>query len=55
MDRQELYSVLDGFLAALSAGNAGAVKWAANARFSENNVMLEPGDGVWATISGLGE
>ncbi len=54
MDRKQLYSVLDRFLAALAKGDAGAVKWAAGARTSENNVMLEPGDGVWATITGLG-
>jgi hypothetical protein len=55
MDRAGLYAVLDAFLEALARGDARAVCWAANARFSENNVMLEPGDGVWATISGLGE
>jgi hypothetical protein len=55
MERAQLYTILDGFLAALAAGNASDVKWTADARFSENNVMLEPGDGVWATITGLGD
>ncbi len=55
MNRVELYAVLDSFLDALRAGNFGAVAWASEARFSENNVMLEPGDGVWQTITGLGD
>lgn len=55
MDRQALYAVLDGFLDALRSGNADAVNWADGARTSENNVMLDIGDGVWGTIMGLGE
>ena len=55
MDRAGLYAVLDGFLAALADGDAGRVVWAAGARFSENNVMLAPGDGVWRTIVRLGD
>jgi hypothetical protein len=47
--------VLDGYLAALVARDAGKVRWAAGARHSENNVMLVPGDGVWATIDRLGD
>lgn len=54
MQRADLYAALDAYLDALAGGNAGAVNWAADALTSENNVMLEPGDGVWATISGLG-
>lgn len=55
MDRQGLYAVLDNYLAALGRRDAGAVQWAVGARHSENNVMLEPGDGVWATIDKLGD
>jgi hypothetical protein len=55
VDRQSLYAVLDNYLRALTQRDAGAVKWSAGARHSENNVMLEPGDGVWATIDGLGD
>jgi hypothetical protein len=55
MDRAGLIEVLDNYLAALAAGDAGRVKWASGTRFSENNVMLEPGDGVWATIDRLGD
>ncbi len=54
MDRTALYVALDSFLAALARGDAAAVSWAPGARFSENNVMLEIGDGVWGTILGLG-
>jgi len=55
VDRQDLAQALDAFLAALAAGDASAVRWAASARTSENNVMLDPGDGVWQTITGLGD
>lgn len=55
MDRDNLYAVLDGYLAALSARNVAAVPWASGAKTSENNVMLEPGDGLWGTIDRLGD
>jgi hypothetical protein len=55
MQRADLYAALDVYLDALSRGDEASVRWAAGARTSENNVMLEPGDGVWATISGLGD
>ena len=54
MDRAQLYAVLDDFLAALRARDPLRVSWAPGARHSENNVMLQPGDGVWATIDSLG-
>lgn len=55
MDRPALYAVLDGFLNALSARDPGKLRWASGARMSENNVMLEPGDGLWGTIERLGD
>lgn len=55
MDRSALYAVLDGYLAALAAKNPARIEWAQRARHSENNVMLEPGDGVWRTIERLGD
>ena len=55
MDRNALYAVLDAYLAALAAGDPARVEWAGEVRHSENNVMLEPGDGVWGTIAGLGD
>jgi hypothetical protein len=54
MNRAGLYAVLDTYLAALARGDAAGIRWTTNARMSENNVMLEPGDGVWQTITALG-
>lgn len=55
MTRVELYAVLDRFLAALNARDHRALDWAPGAYHSENNVMLEIGDGVWGTIDQLGD
>jgi hypothetical protein len=55
MDRAGLYTVLDNYLAALDSRDSSAVRWAADARTSENNVMLDPGDGLWGTIDRLGD
>ena len=55
MTRAELYAVLDRFLAALNARDPQALDWAPGAHHSENNVMLEIGDGVWGTIDRLGD
>lgn len=55
MDRAGLYAELDAFLAALNAGDHTRLRWAAGAHHSENNVMLEIGDGVWGTIQKLGD
>jgi hypothetical protein len=52
--RADLYAVLDRYLAALEAQNAGRLEWHARARTSENNVELAAGDGLWGTISGRG-
>jgi hypothetical protein len=55
MDRAGLYGILDDYLAALGARDPARLSWASGVRASENNVMLEPGDGVWGTILRLGE
>ena len=55
MNRTTLNAVMDSYLAALAARNPARVEWASNARHSENNVMLEPGDGLWGTIERLGD
>ena len=52
--RAELYAVLDQYLAALKAGDPSRVKWAPDVKNSENNVAMMVGDGLWATISGMG-
>ncbi len=54
-DRACLYQVLDHYLAALKAGDATKAGFAPGARTSENNVMLRPGDGMWGTITALGD
>jgi hypothetical protein len=54
-DRACLYQVLDRYLAALKAGDATRAGFAPGARTSENNVMLHPGDGLWGTITALGD
>lgn len=55
MDRAALYAVLDDYLVALQARDPRQVSWAQGARTSENNVDLEPGDGLWGTIDRLGD
>jgi len=55
MDRKDLYAALDRYLEALAARDPARLDWAQGARLSENNVMLAPGDGLWATIDALGE
>ena len=54
MDRAGLYEVLDAYLGALARRDAQAVRWAAAPLTSENNVMLEVGDGLWGTVEALG-
>jgi hypothetical protein len=55
MNRTALYGVLDGYLAALAARDPDRVEWACAPLTSENNVMLEVGDGLWGTIEGIGD
>ncbi len=43
---------IDRYFEALSARNPAALTWAPHARFSENNVMLPIGDGLWQTVTG---
>jgi hypothetical protein len=53
-DRQCLYGFVDQYLKALVAKDPSRLPWAKNVKFTENNVVLEVGDGLWGTISGLG-
>jgi len=55
MNRAALYQMLDRYLDALEAQDPGQVEWAPGAVHVENNVVLEPGDGLWGTISALHE
>jgi len=52
--RSELYAVLDRYLDALLARDPTRLEWADDLLVTENNVALEPGDGLWGTITGLG-
>jgi hypothetical protein len=54
-DRQCLYGFLDQYLAALKLKDPSRLPLAKNFRYSENNVMMKFPDGVWGTITGLGD
>ena len=51
MTRAELYALVEAYLDALEAKDPSRLAWAGEAVFTENNVRLEPGDGLWNTIS----
>jgi hypothetical protein len=53
-DRQCLYGFVDQYMAALVAKDPARVPWAKAVKFTENNVVLQVGDGLWGTISGRG-
>jgi hypothetical protein len=50
-DRACLNALVDSYLAALVAHDASKVAFASNAQFAENLEPLEPGEGLWATVS----
>jgi hypothetical protein len=54
-DRACLYQVLDRYLGAMKAHQVSQTAFAPGVRFTENNVVLKPGDGLWATVTGLGD
>jgi hypothetical protein len=54
-DRACLYGVLDGYLDALRVKNSERAPWASRARYIENNVDLARDDGLWGTLSALGD
>jgi hypothetical protein len=53
-DRDCLYGFLDQYLKALAAKDPSGLPLAATVKFTENNVALKVGDGLWNTISGFG-
>ncbi len=53
--RADLYRVLDTYLGALKVRDPNRVPWAERVRNTENNVPLMVGDGLWGTITGLGD
>ena len=53
-DRECLYGFVDQYMAALVAKDPARLPWAAHVKFTENNVELPVGYGLWGTISGRG-
>src|SRR5579872_1218869 len=53
-DRKCLYGFVDQYLAALVAKDPSRLPWGSTVKFTENNVELKVGDGLWGTVSGLG-
>jgi hypothetical protein len=53
-DRACLNGFVDKFLAALLAHDPSKLPHTPDLKYSENNVMLKPGDGLWATADGIG-
>ncbi|HEX4002213.1 MAG TPA: hypothetical protein VHX36_06155 [Candidatus Acidoferrales bacterium] len=53
-DRKCLYGFVDQYLQALAAKDPSRLPWAASVKFTENNVQLDMGDGLWGTITGIG-
>ena len=54
-DRACLFGLVDQYLAGLTAKDPGSVPWADTVMFTENNVPLRIGDGLWGTITGIGD
>jgi hypothetical protein len=52
--RSCLYERLDQYLQALKSRTPTAAGFIKDARYVENNVQLQPGDGVWGTLTALG-
>jgi hypothetical protein len=50
-----LHDLLDGYYAALAAGDPGRLPLAADARFTENGQELPIGTGLWATATGAAD
>lgn len=53
-NRACLNGFVDKFMAALVAHDPSKLPHSANVKYSENNVMLKLGDGLWATADGTG-
>lgn len=54
-NRECLYGILDQYLHALKEKAPGEAPWAKYVKNTENNVALRVGDGLWGTITGLGD
>ena len=54
-DRECLFDTADQYLEGMLARNPEQVPWAEHVKYTENNVALDIGDGLWGTITGLGD
>ena len=54
-DRACLNGFADHYMAALAQHDPARLPWAPNAKFTENNVQLPPGEGLWNTIDKQGD
>jgi len=54
-DRACLFDLVDQYLGGLKAKDPSLVTWADEVMFTENNVPLRIGDGLWGTITGMGD
>lgn len=54
-NRDALYTALDTYLCALEARDPSRLALAAGAFNTENNVAIQPGDGLWNTITNRGD
>ena len=52
-DRHALYALADAYLAALAAREPHRLPWSDDVVFTENNVRLAVGDGLWNTVSAV--
>jgi len=55
VNRAALSGALEDYLAALGRKDPGAVNWSPDPFITENNVRLEPDDGLWGTIVRMGD
>jgi len=53
-DRACLNGLVDRFLSSLVSHDPSMLPLAKNLKFTEDGVRLDPGDGLWATASGIG-
>ena len=53
LSREALYGHADSYLAALAARDPSRPDWADHVAFTENNVRLMVGDGLWNTVSAV--
>lgn len=54
-DRACLYGYVDQYMVALLKHDPAHLPWTGDAKFTENNVPMKPGDGLWGTIDKQGD